>query len=141
MTTRARGVRVPEELDREIAREAEARGKSWSATTAELLEEGVRMRRAPGVVFLTGPAGRRAVLAGTGLDVWEVVSTWRDVGESFDALRESYSWLTEPQLRAALGYYRLFSTEIEDRLRREAAWTPERVRRELPFAAPRTRDA
>jgi uncharacterized protein (DUF433 family) len=99
------------------------------------------MRRAPGVVFLTGPAGRRAVLAGTGLDVWEVVSTWRDAGESFDALRESYSWLTEPQLRAALGYYRLFPKEIEDRLRREAAWTPERVRRELPFAAPRTRDA
>lgn len=141
MTTKARGVRVPEELDREIAREAEARGKSWSATTTELLEEAVRMRRAPGVVFLTGPTGRRAVLAGTGLEVWEVVATWRGVGESFDVLRESYPWLAEPQLRAALGYYRLFPVEIDERLRRENAWTPERVRRELPFAAPRTRGA
>ena len=139
MTTKARGVRVPEELDREIAREAEARGKSWSATTAELLQEAVRMRRAPGIIFLTGPTGCRAVLAGTGLDVWEVVSTWRDLGESLDALKKAYSWLTEPQLRAALGYYQLFPTEVDERLRREEAWTPERVRRELPFATPRPR--
>lgn len=140
MTTKARGVRVPEELDREIAREAEARGKSWSATTTELLEEAVRMRRAPGVVFLTGPAGRRAVLAGTGLDVWEVIATWREAGESFDVLKESYPWLSEIQLRAALGYNRLFPAEIEERLRREEAWTPERLRRDLPFAVPRARE-
>ncbi|MGH9379064.1 MAG: DUF433 domain-containing protein [Thermoanaerobaculia bacterium] len=86
---------------------------------------------------MTGPAGRRAVLAGTGLDVWEVVATWRDVGESSDALRESYPWLTEPQLRAALAYYQLYPQEIDERLRREDDWTPDRVRRELPFAIPR----
>ena len=136
MTTKARVVRVTEELEREIAREAEARGKSWPATATELLAEAVRMRQAPGVVFLTGPAGCRAVLAGAGLDVWEVVSTWRALGESLDALKEAYSWLTESQLRAALRYYRLFPAEIEDRLRREEAWTAERVRQELPFAAP-----
>lgn len=139
MSTKARGVRVSEELDREIAREAGLRGKSWSATTAELLEEAVRMQRAPGVIFVTGPAGRRAVLAGTGLDVWEVVATWRDVGEGFDSLRMSYPWLTEPQLRAALAYYQLYPQEIDERFRREEAWTPDRARRELPFAVPRSR--
>jgi uncharacterized protein (DUF433 family) len=136
MATKARGLRVSEELDQMIRREAEARGKSWSATTAELIEEALRMRRAPGVVFVTGPTGRRATLAGTGLDVWEVVATWRGGGESFEALRESYSWLSEPQLRAALGYYQLYPEEIDRRLQREEEWTPTRLRSELPFAEP-----
>ena len=35
------------------------------------------MRRAPGIVFADGPAGRRAAVGGTGLDVWEIVATWR----------------------------------------------------------------
>jgi uncharacterized protein (DUF433 family) len=141
MTTKARGLRLSEDLEREIAREAKVRGKSWSATTAELLEEAVRMLRVPGVLFAAGPAGRRAVVAGTGLDVWEVVATWRQEGEDFTVLQASYPWLTEVQLRAALGYYRLYPEEIEERLRREEEWTPERVRRELPFVTPRSHDS
>lgn len=134
MTTTARGVRVSERLDREIRREAAERGKTWSATTQELLDEAIRMRRAPGVVFADGPAGRRAVVAGSGLDVWEVIASWRSVAEDFGRLRASYPWLTEPQLRAALSYYRLFPEEIDARLERERSWTQERLRRELPFA-------
>jgi uncharacterized protein (DUF433 family) len=99
------------------------------------------MRCFPGIVFSTGPAGRRAVLAGTGLGVWEVVATWREAGEDFAALQASFPWLTEPQLRATLGYYCLYPNEIENRLRQEEEWTPERVRAELPFAEPRTRDS
>ncbi|HEX6200331.1 MAG TPA: DUF433 domain-containing protein [Thermoanaerobaculia bacterium] len=95
----------------------------------------------PGIVFSTGAAGRRAVLAGTGLDVWEVVATWRETGEEFTALQASYPWLAEPQLRAALGYHRLYPEEVDERLRREEEWTPERVRAELPFAVPRTRNS
>jgi uncharacterized protein (DUF433 family) len=139
MGTKAKGVRIPDALDREIERESEERGKSWSAMTAELLEEAIRMRRAPGIVFVDGPAGRRAVVAGTGLDVWEVVTTFREAGGDSDALRMSYPWLTEPQVRAALAYRELYPQEIEARLEREARWTPERVRRELPFARPRNR--
>lgn len=137
MATKAKGIRIPDELNQAITRESEALGKSWSATIAELLEEGIRMRRAPGITFAQGPAGRRAVIAGTGLDVWEVIATWRAQGGSEEILRQSYPWLTEPQLRAALSYYELYPAEIEARLEREAQWTPERVRRELPFARPR----
>jgi uncharacterized protein (DUF433 family) len=86
------------------------------------------------VVFGDGPAGRRAVVAGTGLDVWEVVATWQAAAKDFDLLRQNYSWLTGPQLRAALAYYGLYRDEIDARLEREARWTPERVARELPFA-------
>lgn len=76
-------------------------------------------------------------MAGTGLDVWEIVATWRASAKDFDQLRQSYAWLTEPQLRAALAYYELYPEEIDARLRREAEWTPERVASDLPYARPR----
>jgi len=139
VATKAKGIRISDTLDHEIEKESEERGKSWSAMTTELLEEAIRMRRASGVVFVDGPAGRRAVVAGTGLDVWEVISTWRENGQDDIGLRRSYPWLTEPQLRSALSYYEIYPKEIDARLDREAQWTPERVRRELPFAQPRHR--
>ncbi|HSG38117.1 MAG TPA: DUF433 domain-containing protein, partial [Thermoanaerobaculia bacterium] len=119
--------------------ESESRGKSWSAMIAELLEEAVRMRRVPGVAFADGPAGRRAVVGGTGLDVWEVIAAWRAGGDSYVSLRQGYSWLTDAQLRAALSYYEVYPREINARLEREAQWTPDRVRQDLPFARPRNR--
>ena len=95
------------------------------------------MRRAPGVVFTDGPAGRRAVVAGAGLDVWEIIATWERCERDYGSLKQEYAWLTEPQLRAALGYYELYPEEINARLERERSWTPERLRHELPFSAPR----
>lgn len=139
MGTKAKGIRISDTLDEAIAHQSEERGKSWSAMTTELLEEAIRTRRAPGIGFADGPTGRRAVVAGSGLDVWEVIATWREGGSSFESLRKSYPWLTEPQLRAALAYYELYPAEIEARLRREAQWTPERVWRELPYSRPRNR--
>jgi uncharacterized protein (DUF433 family) len=138
MATRVRDLSISDELDREISRESADRATSWSALATELIEEALRMRRAPGVAFGDGPAGRRAMVAGTGLDVWEVVATWRAAGKDFGRLRESYGWLTEPQLRAALVYYELYPEEIDARLQREAEWTPERVASELPLARPRS---
>lgn len=137
MATRVRDLSIPDELDREISRESTDRATTWSALATELLEEALRMRRAPGVVFVDGPAGRRAAVAGTGLDVWEIVATWRAAAKDFGQLRQSYGWLTEPQLRAALAYYELYPHEIDARLEREAQWTPERVASDLPFARPR----
>jgi uncharacterized protein (DUF433 family) len=137
MASRARGIRLTEGLEREIERDAQLRGQSFTSTTSEMLAEAVRMRRVPGVVFTDGPAGRRATIAGTGLDVWEVIATWRDVGEQWAALRESYDWLTDFQLRSAVAYYKMYPKEIDARLTREERWTPERAETELPFLAPR----
>jgi uncharacterized protein (DUF433 family) len=124
---------IPDELDREISRESADRATTWSALATELLEEALRMRRVPGVAFADGPAGRRAVVAGTGLDVWEIVASWQASVRNFQQLRQSYSWLSEPQLRAALSYYQAYPHEIDARLEREAQWTPERVASDLPF--------
>lgn len=95
------------------------------------------MRRAPGVVFMDGPSGRHAVIAGTGLDVWEVISQFREVGENFEELKGCYPWLSEVQLRAALNYYDLYPEEIDDRIEREESWAPERTWAEHPFTRPR----
>ena len=133
----ARGIRLPTALDEAIQVEADLRGSSWSGLTTELLDEALRQRRAPGVAFVDGATGRRAVLAGTGLEVWELVATWKDAEEDLALTCEAFSWLTELQVRAALGYYLLYPDEIDRRLVREEAWTPERLRGELPFAIPR----
>jgi uncharacterized protein (DUF433 family) len=134
----ARGIRVPGELQEQIEREMERRGVTeWSTMVVELLEESVRMRRAPGVVFVDGATGRRPVVAGSGLEVWEVIATWKEAGRNYERLRAAYDWLTEPQLRGALSYYELYEGEVEAHLAREAQLTQERVQRELPFTKPR----
>jgi hypothetical protein len=91
MATRMRDLQISDQLDQEISRESVDRATTWSALATELLEEALRMRRAPGVVFVDGPTGRRAALAGTGLDVWEIAATWRAGGNEFSHLRESYA--------------------------------------------------
>jgi hypothetical protein len=61
------------------------------------------------------------------------------VGESFQKLKRNHEWHSKSQLRGALGYDELYPEEIHERLVREEVWTPERVRRELPFATSRSR--
>lgn len=137
MTTVARGIRLEETLDREITREAERLGLSRSAATVELLDEALRLRQAPGIAFVDGATGRRAVIAGTGLEVWEIIDAYQQDELSFEELKEEFPWLTEMQLRAALGYYERYPKEIDARLEIERSWTPERVATEMPYAMPR----
>jgi uncharacterized protein (DUF433 family) len=134
---RARGIRISDELAQEISREAEAQGISWSAMTSSLLAEALQMRRVPGIVMVDGPSGRRAVVAGSGLDVWEIIATWQACGKDEQQLAENYPWLTSPQLRAALAYYELYPDDIDKRLAREQQWTPERLQRDFPFVVRR----
>ena len=82
--------------------------------TTEAPSEAERMRRVPGIVFADGPAGRRARIAGTGIEVFEVVwvlrgndGDWAPVRAWFDQL------LDEAQLAAARAYYAAFPAEID----------------------------
>lgn len=136
--TRPKGIRVPDELDAAIREEMARRGVSeWSGVVVELIDEALRMRRAPGVVFVDGPTGRRPVIAGTGLEVWEVVGTWNEVGRDYRRLRAAYEWLTEPQLRAALSYYEAYPREVDERLVREGALTIDELQQSFPFTKAR----
>lgn len=136
MKTRARGIRLPEQLAEEIEREQERTGQNFSETIADLVEEAVRMRRAPGIVFRSGPTGRRASVAGTGVDVWEVIAAYRRCGEDRERLQDAFPNLDGQQLRAALNYYELYPEAIERRLEREEELGPERVYGEHPFMRP-----
>ncbi len=69
MSSIQKSVRLPDELARMVRSWAEERGRPFSEVLRELLEEAVKMRRCPGIVFADGPSGRRARVAGTGLEV------------------------------------------------------------------------
>jgi uncharacterized protein (DUF433 family) len=134
MSSVQHSIRVPKQLDQDISREIQHRGeRDWSKGAISLLEEAVRASRVPGIVFVQRRDGRRPAVAFTGLEVWEIVASWKEGGENWEALIEAYPELSESQLRAAIAYYRAYPEEIEERLEREAYWTPERVAEELPF--------
>jgi uncharacterized protein (DUF433 family) len=140
MATKARGIRLPEEIEEEIEREMRLRGGTFTEVATSLLREAVRMRRVPGVVFMDGPSGRRAVISGTGLDVWEVVARFREVGGDERRLEECFPWLDRTQLSSALAYYDLYPEETDARIEREESWTPERLWSEHPFMRPQGGD-
>jgi uncharacterized protein (DUF433 family) len=127
MSSVQKSIRIPDEVAKTIQEEAESSGRDFSAVANELLAEAVKLKRCPGIVFADGPSGRRARIAGTGLDVWEVVSTYKSLNRDDARLREAYHWLSEPQLRSALSYYRLYAEEIERQIARNEAWSKEQL--------------
>jgi uncharacterized protein (DUF433 family) len=74
-------------------------------------------------------------IAGTGIEVWEVIATYKSVDEEFERLRTAYHWLNELQLRAALGYYRAYPKEIDALIGQNRRWTKESIHRTYPFLA------
>jgi uncharacterized protein (DUF433 family) len=89
--------------------------RSIGQVLGALVEEGVRMRRCPGITFTEGPTGRRATVAGSGVDVWEVIrvsrtcANRRQLGRAFPRLGPS-------QIEAALTYYDCYPDEIDRRI-------------------------
>lgn len=95
--------------------EAAARDRSASALAEELIDEGLRMRRHPLVIFRDGASGRRASVLGGG-DVWEVVSAvlGGDVPRSKRVARAVELFgLRREQVDAALSYYAEYTEEID----------------------------
>jgi uncharacterized protein (DUF433 family) len=134
MSSIQHSLRIPEQLDRELSREIQFRGeRDWSKGAITLMEEALRASRVPGIVFVQRRNERRAAVAFSGLEVWEVVATWKESGESWDELTRAYPEASENQLRAAVAYYHAYPAEIDERLAREAYWTRERVAEEMPF--------
>jgi hypothetical protein len=87
------------------------------------VEEGLRMDEHPLVRFAEGPAGRRARLVGSGLDVWEAIATVRDNdGDVTSAAR--YLEIPLGLLQASIAYYGAYAAEIDEMIElneREAA--------------------
>ena len=93
------------------------------------------MEAHPGIVFRSGPGGRRPGLAG-GPDVWEVARILCEIDATGDeAVRRAAQLigLTPAQVRIALRYYAEYRAEIdawirqvdEEAIRAEDAWRRE----------------
>lgn len=77
------------------------------------VEEGLRMDEHPLIRFVEGPAGRRAAILGTGLDVWEVIAVVRD-NDGDTKAAAAYLDLSHGLVDAAVAYYGAYRAEIDD---------------------------
>lgn len=133
MTTVQKSIRLPEEAIKEIEALASGTGKDFSGIARDLLIEAVKMRRCPGVTFADGPTGRRAKIAGTGIDIWEFIATFKGLGENYENLKETYHWLSDQQIRSALSYYTLYPDEIDEKIAHNEDITEAQVIKRFPF--------
>lgn len=119
-TRRHRSFRFSEATLRRLDERAHAIRETRTGLAERYVEEGIRMDEHPGIGFADGPAGRRAILVGTGLDVWEAVDTVRQNAGSVTAAAR-YLELPIGTLRAAVRYYAAFPEEVDDVLARREA--------------------
>jgi uncharacterized protein (DUF433 family) len=133
MASIQKSLRIPEETAEEIEKLAAQSGKGFAVMAKDLLEEGLRARRCPGIVFAEGPAGIRARVAGTGIEVWEIIAAFKSVSEDFNELKKAFHWLRDQQLKSALAYYTLFPEEIDRSLRLNEAWDKKKILSRFPF--------
>jgi hypothetical protein len=111
--------RLPEDLAERLARRSADEGVSQTELVASLLDEGLKTRAFPGIVYRDGPTGRRAALA-TGPDVWEVIGTVRHVSGSGERkVRNAARMLSldERWVRLAVEFYTVYPDEVDARMK------------------------
>ncbi len=135
MSTVQKSLRIPEEIINEIEDIARVSGKDFTAVANELLDEALRAYHCPGIVFSEGTTGKRARLAGTGIEVWEVIAGYKGVGNDLKRLTRAYHWLTEQQIKSAIGYYNIYKKEIDSAIAENERWTSDIIRKKHPFLA------
>jgi uncharacterized protein (DUF433 family) len=90
----------------------------------------------PGIVVVEGAPAATARILGTGLEVWEVVRTYLELGRDWARLREAYRWIEERQLAAALAFARRHAADVLARIQEDYAYLPEDLRPETVFTWP-----
>ena len=130
--------RMDERVLARLSRRSRELGEPKSRVAERLIDEGLRMEQFPGIVFRTGPTGRRAAVEG-GPDVWEVVralrraATEEGVSDPLAALEEVLG-LRRELVELAAAYYDAFPDEIDERIRLDEEMA-ERVRRAIAGSA------
>jgi hypothetical protein len=112
----------------QLDRRARTEGRARSALIQRYVAEGLEMDEYPGIVFRSGPAGRRPGLV-AGPDLWEVVAVFRSFGD----VKRTADWLDQSSgaVEIALRFYEEHRSEIDGWIRRneEAAEAAERIAR------------
>lgn len=111
-------IRLEDGLRERLAALAAAENTTMTELIERFVTEGVDSTAHPGIVFNTGPSGRRAALAG-GPDVWEIVAALRHTRGSeakrVAALAAQFG-IHERQIVIALDYAAAHRDEIEARI-------------------------
>lgn len=124
--------RLPEELLERLDEEARSRATSVSSLVATMLDEGLKTRHFPGVVYRDGPAGRRAGLV-AGPDIWEITRDLRHApGKSAKRIEyvASVTGLPVERVRLAADFYAAYPDET-DHLIEADEQAASRVRRQI----------
>lgn len=108
-------VHLPEAVAEKVRQLAAIEHRSPGEMLRLLVEEAIKMREFPQIVFTNGPTGRRATLI-HGPDVWEVIEPYLLAGKDWQVLRDSYPERDEALLRTAVRYYEAYPAEIEARI-------------------------
>ncbi len=111
----SQAIRIEADTLRALRERSAQSGEPIIRLAQRYIDEGLRLERHPGIVFRTGPAGRRAVIVG-GPDVWEVVAAARGAPESGEelvtALAERIGVPIE-RIRTAIRYYAEYPDEVD----------------------------
>ncbi|MBW2106564.1 MAG: hypothetical protein JRI26_11245 [Deltaproteobacteria bacterium] len=111
-----KNLRIPQETLEEIEKVAHQSSSDFSSIAKAFLTEAIKMRRCPGIVFADGVSGRKARIAGIGLEVWEIIAIFKGVSENFKRLHRVYHLLTEQQARTVIGYYTTYLEKINGQI-------------------------
>lgn len=116
----ARAVSLPisEDLAERLRAEGEACEQPPPVLAASLIDEGLKTRQFPGIVYMDGPSGRRASLA-DGPDVWQIIRALQEVpADQHDPVETICieSDLHERQIRLAVSFYEAYPAEIEAKI-------------------------
>jgi hypothetical protein len=111
-------VRLDDQLRQQLADMAATEGTTVTELIERFLREGLACAAHPGIVFKSGPSGRRAALGG-GPDVWEIVAGFRHTSGS-EAKRlarlADQLGMHQRQVVIALNYAADHPEEIEARI-------------------------
>lgn len=108
-------LRLADSVAEKIRHMASVEHRSLAEMTKLLVEEAIKLREFPDIVFTEGPTGRRATLR-NGLDVWEILEPYVLARKDPKVLRESYPDYDQAILHSALRYYEAYPEEIEARI-------------------------
>lgn len=116
----ARAVSLPisEDLAERLRAEGEASDQPPPVLAASLIDEGLKTRQFPGIVYIDGPSGRRASLA-DGPDVWQIIRALQEVpADQYDPVETICieSDLHERQIRLAVSFFEAYPDEIEAKI-------------------------
>lgn len=111
--TQPLSLRLPETTLEQLSARARRRSVAPRTLAQRYVEEGLRTDEHPLIRFADGPAGRRARLLGTGLDVWELIAAVRD-NDGDERVAAEYLEIPLGLAQASIAYYGAYTSEIDE---------------------------